>query len=213
MVNENLIPKIEIVKEIDNKYKIPSFEEFMKTYENDGNLNYDDLNSGNVGEVKGHGPCIINGELNYDNCNCPNEELDRQYKIIRNKIELEKIRNSSTSRQFYLKISIATHSYFYIEDTNVIDQPGWKYERDAVRGLAIATLTLGMGIRDTDYAWGSSIEFQSVEKAREFVRKLERGTVKISTSYSGLKSWVISTISSAVSNYESGNSVNISTNW
>jgi len=57
MVNENLIPKTETVYEIKDEYKIPSFEEFMKTYENDGNLNYDDLNSDIAGEAKGYGPC------------------------------------------------------------------------------------------------------------------------------------------------------------
>src|SRR3954451_7322162 len=55
----NLIPKeniaqIEEIREIKNE--IPSFEEFMKTYENDGNLNYDDLNGGSVGEFGGYGP-------------------------------------------------------------------------------------------------------------------------------------------------------------
>jgi hypothetical protein len=49
--------KVEIVQELKDEYKVPSFEEFMKTYESDGNLNYDDLNSGSIGEIKGYGPC------------------------------------------------------------------------------------------------------------------------------------------------------------
>jgi len=57
MVNENIIPKTEIVYELKNE--IPSFEEFMKTYESDGNLNYDDLSGSSVGEVKGYGPCYV----------------------------------------------------------------------------------------------------------------------------------------------------------
>ena len=66
MVNENndinSIPKenykkVEEVREIDSKYETPSFEEFMKTYESDENLNYDDLNSGDIGTQKGYGPC------------------------------------------------------------------------------------------------------------------------------------------------------------
>lgn len=62
MVNENLKAivenkkSVEEVREIENE--IPSFEEFMKTYENDGNLNYADLNGGSIGEVKGYGPTI-----------------------------------------------------------------------------------------------------------------------------------------------------------
>src|SRR4051794_33334722 len=55
MTKENIIPKIETVYEIKDEYKVPSFEEFMKTYE-DGNLNYDDLNSSDISEVKGYGP-------------------------------------------------------------------------------------------------------------------------------------------------------------
>jgi hypothetical protein len=60
MVNEKFIIEnkkpVETVCEI--KDEIPSYEEFMKTYE-DGNLNYDDLNSGGLGEVKGYGPCFV----------------------------------------------------------------------------------------------------------------------------------------------------------
>jgi len=63
MVNNNGIPievnkkPFETVYEIKNE--VPSFEEFMKSYENDGNLNYDDLSGGSVGEVKGYGPCYV----------------------------------------------------------------------------------------------------------------------------------------------------------
>src|SRR4051794_2796701 len=59
MVNNNGIP-IEVKKPFETVYElkneVPSFEEFMKTYENDGNLNYDDLNGGSVGEFGGYGP-------------------------------------------------------------------------------------------------------------------------------------------------------------
>lgn len=64
MVNENLIPKTETVYELKNE--IPSFEDFMKTYESDGSLNYDDLSSGGVGEAEGYGPCRYKN----DNCSC-----------------------------------------------------------------------------------------------------------------------------------------------
>jgi hypothetical protein len=56
MPKEYTTPKTEEVREIDNKYEIPSFEEFMKTYEKDENLNYADLESGGLGGVKGYGP-------------------------------------------------------------------------------------------------------------------------------------------------------------
>ena len=57
MVIENQIPKTEMVYELKNEYKVPSFEEFMKTYENDGNVDYEDLRGGGISEVKGYGPC------------------------------------------------------------------------------------------------------------------------------------------------------------
>jgi hypothetical protein len=52
---ENKKP-VELVQELKNEYKIPSFEEFNKTYENDGNLNYDDLSGGDIGVPKSYGP-------------------------------------------------------------------------------------------------------------------------------------------------------------
>jgi len=63
--NEYILPKqnpFATVYELKNE--VPSFEEFMKGYENDGNVNYDDLNGGDVGEVKGYGPC------GWDNPDC-----------------------------------------------------------------------------------------------------------------------------------------------
>ena len=78
MVNNNQIP-IEVNKKpfetvYELKNEVPSFEEFMKTYKMDENLNYEDLNSGSVGEVKGYGPCIP-----YDpNCSCTAEQLREQ---------------------------------------------------------------------------------------------------------------------------------------
>jgi len=78
MVNNNQIP-IEVNKKpfetvYELKNEVPSFEEFMKTYKMDENLNYEDLNSGSVGEVEGYGPCIP-----YDpNCSCTAEQLREQ---------------------------------------------------------------------------------------------------------------------------------------
>ncbi|RIA79114.1 hypothetical protein C1645_841491 [Glomus cerebriforme] len=54
MVNENQIPiqkPYETVYEIKVENETPSFAEFMKDYEVDKNLNYDDLESNSVGEV------------------------------------------------------------------------------------------------------------------------------------------------------------------
>jgi hypothetical protein len=71
MVNEFKIPienkrPVETVCEL--KDQVPSFEEFMKTYESDGSLNYADLSGGGIGEVKGHGPCYKNCGWNNPHC-------------------------------------------------------------------------------------------------------------------------------------------------
>ena len=62
MVDNKMVP-IEAQKPFETVYElkneVPSFEEFMKTYENDGNVNYDDLSGGGVGESKGYGPCNV----------------------------------------------------------------------------------------------------------------------------------------------------------
>jgi hypothetical protein len=52
LIKENY-KKVEEVREIKNE--VPSFEEFMKTYE--GGVNYADLNSDDIGTQKGYGPC------------------------------------------------------------------------------------------------------------------------------------------------------------
>ena len=63
MTNNNGIPievnkkPFETVQELKNE--TPSFEEFMKDYKTDENLNYDDLNGGDVGPREGYGPCGV----------------------------------------------------------------------------------------------------------------------------------------------------------
>jgi DNA-directed RNA polymerase subunit RPC12/RpoP len=75
MVKDNNILPIEVnnkpfetVQEVGEKYGIPSYEEFMKNYESDDSLNYADLSDGDIGEVKGHGPCYV--------CNKPTKWID-----------------------------------------------------------------------------------------------------------------------------------------
>jgi len=91
MVIENQIPKTEMVYEIKDEYKVPSYEEFVKSYENGGNLNYEDLSGGGVGEVKGYGPCsdyrcygsnkCLDGETFYPlYTSCPAEGCEGRWK-------------------------------------------------------------------------------------------------------------------------------------
>jgi len=67
--NNNLIPPTETVQELKAEYQIPTFEEFMKTYERNEKVNYDDLNSGDISETRGYGPCTD------VNCTHSREEL------------------------------------------------------------------------------------------------------------------------------------------
>jgi len=115
MVKNNQTP-IEVNKKptetvYELKNEITSWEEFMKSYENDGNLNYDDLSSGDVGEVKGYGPCTDGRSAS--SCYCSREVLLRQrnttitninvYNNIQNIIN---IRFPSTDQIFKLKLTI-----------------------------------------------------------------------------------------------------------
>jgi len=88
MVNNNGIPieinkkPIETVYEIKgDEYKIPSFEEFMKDYQVDEKVNYDDLSGGSVGEVKGYGPCSGSCRCNCPRSDCNCESGERYVKV------------------------------------------------------------------------------------------------------------------------------------
>src|SRR5688572_33019403 len=70
MVNENIIPQTETVAELKEKYEVPSYEEFMRTYQSDVDLNYDDLSGGDIGVKKGYGPC------NKVGCSCSCNGID-----------------------------------------------------------------------------------------------------------------------------------------
>jgi hypothetical protein len=69
MIYENNLKPIEVNKKpaetvYELKNEVPGFEEFMKTYEADENLNYDDLNISDIGIQEGYGPCKNSG------CDC-----------------------------------------------------------------------------------------------------------------------------------------------
>ena len=86
--NNNLIPKenfkkVEEIREIKNE--IPTYEEFLKTYENDGKVNYADLNGDEVGESKGYGPCMNSWcgcDCSSFSCNCPSAEKSLYRKLF-----------------------------------------------------------------------------------------------------------------------------------
>lgn len=77
--NEWVIPKniktpVETVYELKgDEYKVPSFEEFMKVYQADEKVNYDDLEHSNIGDSKGYGPCrgtLCGCSCSSYTCNC-----------------------------------------------------------------------------------------------------------------------------------------------
>jgi len=78
--NEWVIPKnidkpIETVYELKgNEYKVPSFEEFMKGYQVDEKVNYDDLSGSGLGEFEGYGPCY-NSKCYGSNACLPGEDF------------------------------------------------------------------------------------------------------------------------------------------
>jgi len=76
MVNENLIPKTEMVYELKNE--IPSFEEFMKTYRSDKVIeNSYESEIDNYDNIRSYGPCTDGRPTSQ--CHCSVEELQRQF--------------------------------------------------------------------------------------------------------------------------------------
>ena len=85
MTNNNGIPfevkkPFETVQELKNE--VPSFEEFMESYESDENLNYDDLTFSDISDKgKGYGPCTS------DYCTHSRSELQEQLKEAERELE------------------------------------------------------------------------------------------------------------------------------
>jgi hypothetical protein len=69
---------VEIVHELKTDYEVPSFGEFMKSYQADEKVNYSDLSGGSVDEVKGYGSCspsYCSGcDCSRSDCNCRSGE-------------------------------------------------------------------------------------------------------------------------------------------
>jgi hypothetical protein len=86
--NEYILPKekpFETVYELKNE--VPSYEEFMKTCQEDDTLNYADLGDGDISEVKGYGPCTDG--RSFEDCYCSREELWNQRTINITSITIE----------------------------------------------------------------------------------------------------------------------------
>jgi hypothetical protein len=100
----------------------------MKTYKGDENLNYDDLNSGSVGEVKGYGPCTDGRSAN--DCYCSREELLSQrntfvtnVSIYNNIQQIINIKFPSTGYIFKLKLTIENQAgYTRSKEYNSVEE-------------------------------------------------------------------------------------------
>ncbi|KLL04693.1 MAG: hypothetical protein MRERV_14c037 [Mycoplasmataceae bacterium RV_VA103A] len=73
MVNNINDKPLEMVQELKDEYKTPSYEEFMKGYGSDGNLNYDDLNEDYYSGIKKYGPMIRYSKI------CDSDKLSTRY--------------------------------------------------------------------------------------------------------------------------------------
>lgn len=104
MVIENIIPKTEMVAELKDEHKTPSYEEFLKNYENDGEVNYDDL-SGGVGEARGYGPVVQSdywGDWEYLEIPCVSKDCPVNDKSPRQWVHAgEDCRSSYTQRMLW----------------------------------------------------------------------------------------------------------------
>ena len=61
-----------------DEYQFLSFEEFMKSYEVDEKVNYDDLGEDSIGEVKGYEPCrntLCSCSCSSSECVCARAEV------------------------------------------------------------------------------------------------------------------------------------------
>lgn len=71
---------VEVYELKKDEYQVPTFEEFMKTYERDEEVNYADLEHSDIGDSKICGPCSDGSRY----CSCCQSELQRQYWVAIN---------------------------------------------------------------------------------------------------------------------------------
>src|SRR5437868_10585930 len=114
--NNNLIieNKKPFEKVCEIKNEIPSFEEFMKSYESDESLNYEDLSSGSVGEVKGYGPCT--------STNCTHSRSELQEQLREAQRELESLRNQLSNTRNGMNVTIIEKNMVIVQQKiNIIN--------------------------------------------------------------------------------------------
>ena len=79
---------IETVYEIKgDEHQLPSFEEFMKDYQADEKVNYADLESGDIGNSKGYGPCT--------SYYCPHTKEELQQQLRQAEAEKDRLKREA----------------------------------------------------------------------------------------------------------------------
>jgi hypothetical protein len=209
---------VEVVYELKkDEYQVPSFEEFMKSYESGSKVNYADLIDNNLETPKRYGPCIINNLLNCDNCRCSSEELDRQLKIIRNMGEAKKlgIGTSSVNQRFEVTFKLSpTDRYFSTSGSSCIldiggDEVGW-----CSTGSSNRNMWLGNFIMEGKF-YTHDIVIKNITQLRSLASFLENSTIRIyeekkffdDERRSGLESQVLVWVKELIGKYERGENI------
>jgi len=219
-INEWVIPKnidkpFETVYEIKNEYDVPSFEEFMKTYEVDEKVNYSDLESSDVGSSKGYGPCIINNQVVINaNCRCSREEINAQ---------IEFVRRHSLGRRFEAKFTLSgSFSGFFATDSpNFLDIDGdtveWKKKSDwelALIGMGLlinpAKALGSLAIPNPSYRT-SCITIRNIEQLKRLLQAFENHIIIIFMGFDIINEEKIERIKGLIERHERGE--NISGNY
>ena len=163
MTKENLIPienkkPFETVAELKNE--VPSFEEFMKTYESDENLNYDDLTFSDISDKgKGYGPCYKDcgyGVVN-PNCECYINRSEGRYVSLYLACPVPKNQyplycNDKTAGQWYHK-DCRGHMYINVDLNIKCMKPG------CGRNSHMRNWKFACSNHPADYDWASRGEF------------------------------------------------------
>lgn len=170
MVNENLInlannkKPTELVQELkDYEIKTSKLSPAVRARViNKSGSNYVSEDGGS------YGPCIINGQLNYDDCHCSSEELDRQLKIIRNKRELEapNVNRTITFEPINMRIifEMGSDAYFWTKaDWDNI----CKFSGEGTNWIQESTFRWGR------CRWTRSITVNSISRLRELIKRIE----------------------------------------
>jgi len=229
--NEYIIPKEVNKKPFETVYELknetPSFEEFMKTYENDGNVNYADLNSDDISESRGYGPC----NWNNSNCSCSQGELQ----IIYNNTTNISIRNNiyniwivrwpgttpSADQTFRFEITSRRGEtmddwYKYLEHK---PRYGYSYNsnsdnltRDLLRKTNNANWKEGWDHGDNRYYKTASVLLENINDGEDFLKYLEKEYIKVNGRHGrmdrGGHSSLVNVLQRNINNYCNGSSVN-----